>query len=103
VDDADKIASSPFVIGGLGALVALKGAPGDTWFQRFFNIASGALVAGYFSPWFAEWAALNTTAAKAGCAFFFGLFGMNLVAAVTSMIGKLQLGDVIPWFRKRGD
>jgi hypothetical protein len=103
VDDADKIASSPFVIGGLGALVALKGAPGDTWFQRFFNVACGALVAGYFSPWFAEWAALNTPAAKAGAAFFMGLFGMNLVAAVTLMIGKLQLGDVIPWFRKRGD
>lgn len=104
MDDADKFASSPFVVGGLGALVALRGAPGDSWPQRFVNVASGALVAGYFSPWFAEWAALNTPAAKAGCAFFFGLFGMNMIAVVTSMIAKLELSDIIPWFRrKRGD
>jgi hypothetical protein len=98
--DVDKVASSPFAIGALGALVALRGAPGDTWRQKFANVLSGALIAGYFSPAFAEWVPLTSPAMQGAAAFFFGLFGMNFVAAATSIIGKLQLSDVIPWLRR---
>jgi hypothetical protein len=111
--DVEKVASSPFVVGALGALVVvLRGVPGDTWLQKGANVTCGALVAGYFSPAFAEWVPLHTPAMQGACAFFFGLFGVNFVAAATALIsnfvtsvnaGKVQLSDFIPWLRKRGD
>ena len=101
--DPERFARSPWVGGALGAIVALRGAPGATWPARFFNVVCGALIAGYTSPAFAEWAGMHTAAMQSGCAFFFGLFGMNLVAAVTSWIAEAKLADVVPWLNRRKD
>jgi len=40
--DPEKIVKSPFLIGALGALVALRGAPGESWLIRCINVLSGA-------------------------------------------------------------
>lgn len=101
--DPERITRSPWVGGALGAIVALRGAPGGSWPARAFNVLCGALIAGYFSPAFAEWMNATTPAMQSGCAFFFGLFGMNLVAWVTAYIAEHKLGDVLPWLTRRKD
>lgn len=99
--DPERIARSPFLIGALGALVALKGAPGDTWPMRIFNVFSGALLAGFGAPAIAEFFSLTTPAMQGAMSFAVGLFGMNFVAASGVWIKQLQLSDVLPWVRRK--
>lgn len=99
--DPERIIKSPFLIGALGAIVALRGAPGESWPIRFVNITSGALFAGYVSPAIAEWFALTTPAMQSAMAFACGLFGMNFVAAVVTWIKEIKLSDVLPWARRK--
>ena len=99
--DFDKLLSSPFVVGAAGAFVALKSAPGKTWFERFFNLCCGMLMAGFLSTAFAEWLGLKTIETRLAVAFVVGLFGMHIVAAVNIWIGEIKLSDVIPWPKKK--
>lgn len=98
--DTGKIASSPFVIGLAGAVVALKGCPGNTWVERAFNAGCGALLAGFLSAAIAEWLGLRTAETQSAVAFMVGLFGMNLVASVNAWLSEAKLSDVIPWIKK---
>jgi len=100
--DPEKAWSSPFLAGALGALVALKGTPGASWWERVVNVISGALIAGYLSPAAAEFFALDTPAKQSGMAFACGLLGMNLVAMVVGWTKTLQLSDVLPWMKGKG-
>lgn len=100
-DDIDKVIRSPWVAGGLGALVGLRGAPGDTWFERFFNVACGSLIAGFSTPAVAEYFAIATPTMQGAVSFALGLFGMNIVAQLTTWIKVLNLSDVVPWFRRK--
>jgi hypothetical protein len=99
--DPEKIARSPFVIGALGALVALRGAPGETWPTRLINVVCGALFAGFLSPGIAEWFSLTSPAMQGAMAFASGLFGMNFVATAVAWIKELKLADVLPWARRK--
>lgn len=99
--DPEKLVKSPFVIGALGALVALRGAPGETWPTRLVNVVCGAAIAGYVSPGAAEWLSLTSPAQQAAMAFASGLFGMNFVATVVAWIKELKLADVLPWARRK--
>ena len=98
--DADKVVRSPWVAGALGAVVALKGAPGVSWPERAFNVFCGLLVAGNLSPALCEQFGLLSPAMQGATAFFLGLFGMNLVAAIVGWIKETKLADLVPWFRK---
>ena len=100
--DADKVVRSPWVAGALGAVVALKGAPGVSWPERAFNVFCGLLVAGNLSPALCEQFGLLSPAMQGATAFFLGLFGMNLVAAIVGWIKETKLADLVPWFRKDG-
>lgn len=98
----DRITRSHWFSGLAGSIVALRGAPGATWKQRAFNVFSGLVFAGFGAPAVIETFELNTAGMASAVGFACGLFGMNLVAAVTSWIAEAKLADVLPWLR-RGD
>lgn len=102
--DQDKIAGavqSPFFIGLLGGVVALRGVPGSSWKERGFNVISATLVAGFLSPAISEFFGLHTQAMQSACAFAVGLFGLNITAAVVSYINGLDIGALVPWGKKK--
>lgn len=100
IDIDPHTAKSPFLIGLLGAVVALRGVVGMTWTERIANVISGSLMAGFFGPAAAEYFSLDSQAQQSAMAFAIGLFGLNLMAAVLQWIKTLNIGDYIPW--KRG-
>ena len=99
--DPERLVRSPFLIGALGALVALRGTPGVSWWERVVNVLSGALIAGYGAPGLCEFFTLTTPGLQGAMAFAAGLFGMNLVAAGVAWIKELKLSDVLPWVRRK--
>lgn len=98
--DFEKVLLSPFVVGLAGAVVALKGCPGNTWAERLFNASCGALLAGFVSAAIAEWLGLKTPEMRSAIAFMTGLFGMNLVASINIVLHEIKLSDVLPWFKR---
>lgn len=92
-----KFWESPFIVGLLGSIVALKGAPGNTWKERVFNVICGALLAGYVAPALSEYFGLSTPSMQSASAFVVGLFGLNLVATLVAWIKELRLADLLPW------
>lgn len=99
--DHEKIWRSPFLIGALGAVVALRGTPGDTWLTRLVNVLSGSLMAGFVSPAACEFFSMTSPSMQGAMAFAVGLFGMNLASAVVVWIKTMQLSDVLPWVRRK--
>ena len=101
--DNDKWASalqSPFFIGLLGGVVALRGVPGQSWGGRLFNVLCATLVAGFVSPAIAEFFNFSSPAMQSACAFVVGLFGLNIAATVVSYINTMDLGAMLPWGKK---
>jgi hypothetical protein len=92
-----KAASSPFAVGLLGSLVALRSAPGVTWQERLTNVISGAVMAGFLSPAIAEWFGLHSPAMQSATAFVVGLFGLNITATAFQWIRDMKLADLLPW------
>lgn len=101
-DLLDRASRSHWLSGLAGSVVALRGAPGATWKQRVFNVFCGLMFAGFGAPAVMETFGLNTAGMASAVGFACGLFGMNLVAAVTGWIAETKLSDVLPWLR-RGD
>lgn len=100
--NSERLLSSPFAVGGMGALVALKFAPGATWFERFTNVTSGALVAGFGAPALTEWLKFSSPGLTNGAAFLLGLLGMSLIAALLQGIRDLKLAEIISgWLSRR--
>lgn len=99
--DPDRIVRSPWAAGAIGAVVALRGAPGETWLGRAFNVFCGVAIAGYMAEAVAEFFGLTSQGMQSATAFLLGLFGMNLTAALVLTIRETRLSDVLPW-RRRG-
>jgi hypothetical protein len=97
--DPEKVLRSPYIAGALGALLALKSTPGDTWPTRLFNVLAGALIAGFISPAVCEFFSLESPAMQGAMAFASGLFGMNVIAMVVGWTKTLQLSDFLPWIK----
>ena len=98
--DPEPIVKSPFFIGLLGALIALRGVPGSTWRERVANAASGSMMAGFFSPAASEYFGLNSASMQAAAAFAIGLFGLNLMASLLVYVKNMDIGALIPWGKK---
>lgn len=96
-DHLHRAASSPFAVGLLGSLIALRSAPGTTWPERITNVICGALMAGILSPAIAEYFGLTSPAMQAATAFVVGLFGLNITATVFVWIREMKLADLLPW------
>lgn len=99
-DDFERLIRSPWIAGGFGALVGLRGAPGATWLERVFNVGCGSVIAGFSTPAVAEYFTVTTPTMQGAVSFALGLFGMNIVAQVTAWIKVLNLSDVIPWLKR---
>jgi len=101
--EPQKLFNNPFFAGLVGAVIGLKFAPGISWAERMGNAAAGAGFAGYMAPAMAEWFHLESTNMAGGLAFFMGLFGMSLAAAVWQGIRDVKLGEIISgWLSRRG-
>ena len=100
--DPGAVAKSPFFVGLLGAMVALRGVPGASWKARAFNAVSGSLISGFTSPAIAEFFGLGTPAMESAAAFVVGLLGLNITAAVVGWISEIKLSDVLPFLKKGG-
>lgn len=96
-DQIHKAASSPFAIGLLGSLIALRSAPGTTWPERLVNIGSGTMMAGILSPAIAEYFGFVSPAMLSATAFVVGLFGLNITATAFVWIRDMKLADLLPW------
>lgn len=101
--DPEKLWRSPFLVGALGALVALHGTPGASWPTRLINVVSGALIAGFGGPALCEFFSLSSPSMQGAMAFAAGLFGMNVVAMVGGWTKTLQLSDFLPWVKGKGE
>ena len=98
-DISSELVKSPWVAGAAGAIVALHGAPGASWPQRMFNVAAGALVAGYASPIINQYFVLSTPELQSASAFLCGLFGLNFSASLLDSIRASNWLELLPWRR----
>ncbi|NLZ42343.1 MAG: hypothetical protein GX886_13985 [Comamonadaceae bacterium] len=96
-DISPELVKSPWVAGAFGAIVALRGVPGITWGERLFNAFSGLMIAGYISPAAADYLGLEGANMQGATAFLFGLFGLNLVAAIVETIRTTDFRGLLPW------
>lgn len=96
----EEVARSPWFPGLLGAIVAVRSAPGATWVERGINIGCGALISGFASPALSEYFGMTTQAMQSAMAFAVGLFGLNVVASVTAWTKVMKVDDFLPWKRK---
>lgn len=92
-----ELIKSPWIAGAMGAIVALRGVPGLSWAERLFNIFAGLLIAGYVSPAAAGYLGLEGANMQGATAFLFGLFGLNLVAAIVETIRTTDFRGMLPW------
>lgn len=100
--DPDQILGSPFTVGGFGSLVALKFAPGTSWWERLTNVGTGALLAGYVAPALTEWLHFTSKGAANAAAFILGLLGMSLIAAALQAIRDPKTIDaLVSWLPRR--
>lgn len=101
--DPEKIVTSPFAVGGAGALIyAMKFTPGSTWSERAVNVVAGSLAAGFMTPALVEWLNMKSPAYASGAAFLVGLVSMSLAAAIMQGIKDTPLGQIITgWLSRR--
>lgn len=100
--DVERLVRSPFAVGAAGGLVALRFAPGLTWFERAFNVLCGSLCAGFSGPALAEWLQVSSPGMQAGLSFGVGMFGLSLAAAVVQGIRDVRLSEIISGWLTRG-
>ena len=100
-DDVAGLLGSPFVIGGLGALVGLRLAPEVTWSGRFTAVGCGLLTAGFVAPGLTEWLRLPTLINL--FAFAIGLLGMNFLATVYKGFTSIDIGSIVTGWLSRRD
>ena len=93
----------PFLIGLLGGLIALRGVPGASWPERFVNLVSASLMAGFLSPAVSEWFGFDTKAMEHATAFLIGVFGLSITVAVMDQIKTIKFLDLLPWPKNRGE
>lgn len=94
--DHKQVASNPFFVGALGALVtALKFTPGAAWWERLINVVAGSMLAGFLSPALVHWLDLDAPHYASGAAFLVGLLGMSLAAAALEWVRDGGLRRVV--------
>lgn len=100
--DPHRIVSHPLTAGIGGALAGLRFAPGVSWIERIFNVASGAACAGWLAPAAVGLYDLASTSAESAIAFLIGMFGMSIAAAVVEAVRAVKLADIVTgWISRK--
>ncbi len=101
--DPDRLARSPFLIGGLGALVtAIRFTPGASWPERAANVIAGALATGYCTPALAAWLQIKEPQYENALAFVLGLLAMSLLAAGLQAVKETPFGQILAsWLTRK--
>jgi fructose-specific phosphotransferase system IIC component len=101
--DLGALISSPFFVGGMGALVSLRFVEGVGWWRRVTTLVCGALIAGYFAQPLGDWLKLTKSSDVLGVAFALGLLGLSIISAALRAIAELKLAEIITgWIGRRG-
>lgn len=101
--DPREAIRSPFAVGAIGAFItAVKFTPGASWPERGFNILAGSATAGYVTPALTAWLALDSPSYLGAIAFFLGLVGMSLAAALMQAVKDTPFGQILTgWISRR--
>lgn len=102
--DPESLAKSPFVIGGLGAVVGALNfaAPGATRVEKAINAVSGLLTAGYLTPPLCAYLRMTSPEYVGGASFVLGVLSMSLVDAAVRTVRDTRWGDIAAsWFTRR--
>ena len=101
--DPERLARSPFFVGAAGSFVALRFAPGVSWWERLSNVVAGSLCAGFAAPALIEWLHITSAGMTAGVSFGVGMFGLSLAAAILQGIRETKLAEIATgWLQRRG-
>jgi hypothetical protein len=91
----DAVVHNPFVVGAVGAIVSLKYAPGDKWFDRAQNVFGGSVCAGYGTPFLVEWMGWTSPHITVFAGFVIGLVSMTLVAEILQAVKGVKWSDLL--------
>lgn len=91
----------PSLPGFVGAVISLRFFKADTWLERVAVVLSGWACAYFFTKPVVDRFSLGATQWADGTAFFIGLFGMAVVAALMGAIKDTKWGDILSgWVKK---
>jgi hypothetical protein len=98
----DKILTSPFTAGLVGALVGLRFAPGISWGERVTNVAAGAACSAFMAPAASEVFLLTSESMMGFLSFAIGMFGMSVAAAIMEGLREIKVAELINgWFQRK--
>ena len=101
--DPERLARSPFFVGAAGSFVALRFAPGVSWWERLSNVVAGSLCAGFAAPAVMPALVMCSHSISAGVSFGVGMFGLSLAAAILQGIRETKLAEIATgWLQRRG-
>lgn len=100
------ISRSPYVIGAVGAILALRVVPGASPLDKFINVVGGSVVAGVGTPALAEWLGWTSIHIISFASLVIGLSAMTLVAEFLKAIKEIKWADIFSarinaWFASR--
>lgn len=91
----------PSLPGFVGAVVSLRFFKAETWLERITVVLSGWACAFFLTKPVVDKFSLGDTQWADGTAFFIGLFGMAIVAALMGAIKETKWGDILSgWVKK---
>lgn len=103
-EEASTIAAAkiiPSLPGFIGAVVSLRFFKADSWFERITVVMSGWACAFFLTKPVVDKFSLGDSQWADGTAFFVGLFGMAIVAALMGAIKDTKWGDILAgWVKK---
>lgn len=108
MNDLKEAAESPYfisVVAGIaGALLAAyRLLPGKNFGEKTLNFAAGSLLATFCAPGAVDYFNIKLMGLAMLMGFTIGLFGLSLMAAITSGIREVKFGEIISgWLSRRG-
>lgn len=101
------ISRNPFVIGALGALLALKFIPGATKAEKAWNLAGGSITAGFATPALAEWLGWTSPGVISFANLILGFTSMTLMAELLLALKAIKWSEILSgwinaWFNRFG-
>lgn len=92
---ASAVSRNPFVIGAIGALMALKYVPGDKFWDKCWNLGGGCITAGLGTPALAEWLGWSSTAIISFASLIIGFTSMTLMAELLLALKAIKWADLL--------